>query len=188
VDRPFAQAAEHEGLPLVPFDELTVRFPARSCRALVPLGYLRMMNFRAETCDRLETLGYRLTPWVSRQANVWSRLEPGPNSIVMPGSTVLPYASIGRDVAVRPNVMVSHHCRLGDHTTLANGVVLGGGSTIGQHSWIGLGAVIRDSVVVAPRTFVGAGAVVVSDTEDDGIYVGVPAKRTPGMTAMEFTS
>jgi sugar O-acyltransferase (sialic acid O-acetyltransferase NeuD family) len=186
VHRDFAVGPEHAGLPLVPTDELVERFPPSHNRALVPLGFRRMMSFRAEMCELLEGFGYSLTPWISRRANVWSRLEPGPNSIIMPGATVLPYARLGRDVAVRPNVMVSHHCELADHVTLANGVVLGGGSSIGANSWVGLGAVIRDQVTIARRTFVGAGAVVTADTEEDGIYIGVPARRTPGKTATEF--
>ena len=188
VDRAYATGDEHEGLPLVPFDEVVDRFPPRTCRAIVPLGYLRMTEFRAEVCARFEELGYALTPWISRRANVWSRLEPGPNTIVMPGATVLPYATLGRDVAVRPNAVVSHHCRIEDHVTLANGAVLGGLSRIGHHSWLGLGAVVRNGVTVAPYTFVGAGAVLVTDTHEDGIYVGVPARREPDRSAMEFTS
>jgi sugar O-acyltransferase (sialic acid O-acetyltransferase NeuD family) len=146
-----------------------------------------MMEFRAEACARLEALGYALTPWVSRRAAVWSGAALGANSIVLPGATVLPYVEIGRDVSIRPNVVVSHHCQLGDHVTLANGTVLGGSIRVGHNSWLGLGAVVRDRVTIAPRSFVGAGAVVVSDTEEDGVYVGVPARRQPGITAMQQT-
>jgi len=188
VERAYVDGPEHQGLPLVSLDEVDVRFAPSRHRALAPLGFRRMMEFRRDMCGRLEALGYSLSPWVSRQAAVWSRLDLGPNSIVMPGATILPYATLGRDVSVRPNVVVSHHCRVGDHVTLANGVILGGGSKIGSHSWIGLGAVVRDGVDIAPRTFVGAGAVVTADTETDGIYVGVPARRSPGATAMGSTS
>ena len=188
VDRGFVDSDEHSGLPLVPFDELAARYPVRRFRALVPIGHTAMMGLRAEACRRLEALGYRLTAWVSQNAAVWSRLDLGPNTIVMPGATVLPFAQIGRDVSVRPNVVVSHHCTIGDHVTLANGAVLGGGSRIGDRSWIGLGAVVRDAVTVAPMTFVGAGATVVSDTERDGVYVGVPARRIEGRSALESTA
>lgn len=188
VDRAYITADEHEGLPVVALDELADRFPPGRHRALVPLGYRRMTALRAEVVARLESLGYALTPWISRQASVWSRLEPGPNSIVLPGSTVLPYAKVGRDVAIRANVVVSHHCELGDHVTLANGTVLGGHSRIGEYSWLGLGATVRNNVTVARRTFVGAGAVVVSDTKEDGIYTGVPARRDPTRTATELTA
>jgi sugar O-acyltransferase (sialic acid O-acetyltransferase NeuD family) len=188
VDRAYVEGPQHEGLPLVPLDEITNRFAPTRHRALVPLGFSRMMALRAEACRRLEELGYPLTPWVSRRAAVWSRLELGPNSIVAPGATVMPYATLGRDVAVRPNVVVAHHCAIGDHVSLANGAMLGGGSTIGANSWIGIGSVVRDQVAIAPRTFVGAGAVIVADTEPDSIYVGVPARRQPGQTATSLTS
>lgn len=188
VDREYRSEDEHEGLPVVAFDEVVERFPPQTVRALVPLGYRRMTGFRAETCTRFEALGYSLTPWISRRANVWSRLDAGPNTIIMPGATVLPFASLGRDVTVRANAVVSHHCRVEDHVTLMNGAVLGGMSRIGHHSTLGLGAVVRNGVTLAPYTLVGAGGVVVADTEEDGIYVGVPARREPGRSAIEFTS
>jgi acetyltransferase-like isoleucine patch superfamily enzyme len=37
------------------------------------------------------------------------------------------------------------------------------------------------------RRFLGAGAVVVSDTAEDGVYVGVPARRQSGITALQQT-
>jgi len=188
VDREYLSDDQHEGLPVVAFDEVDERFPPSRVSAIVPLGALRMTTFRAEVCSRFEERGYRLTSWISRRANVWSRLETGPNTIIMPGASVHPFASLGRDVTIRVNAVVAHHCRVEDHTTLTNGVLLGGMSRIGHNSTLGLGAVVRDGITVAPFTFVGAGAVVVSDTEEDGIYVGVPARRQVGRSAMEFTS
>jgi acetyltransferase-like isoleucine patch superfamily enzyme len=55
--------------------------------------------------------------------------------------------------------------------------VVGGGARVGERVFLGLGAVLRDGVVLAPRCLVGAGAVVTANTEPDGIYTGVPAKR-----------
>ena len=46
-------------------------------------------------------------------------------------------------------------------------------------AFLGLGAVVRDGVTVAERCLVGAGAVVTRDTEPNGVYTGVPAKRGP---------
>jgi sugar O-acyltransferase (sialic acid O-acetyltransferase NeuD family) len=188
VDRAHASIATHAGLPVVPMDVLADRFAPHRHLAFAPLGYRGMMALRADVCVRLETLGFTLGTWISQRASVWSGLEPGPNTIVLPNASILPYASLGRDVTVRANVVVSHHCRIDDHVTIANGVVLGGQTRIGTRSWLGLGAVVRDDRTLAPRTFVGAGAVVVTDTEEDGVYVGVPARRMPGTSATAFTS
>lgn len=188
VDRGNLSGESHAGLPVVPMDVLPDRFRPDHHLAFAPLGFRDMMAFRADVCDRLATLGFTLGSWKSRRASVWSGLKLAPNTIVLPNATILPYASLGRDVAVRANVVVSHHCHVEDHVTLSNGVVLGGQSRIGTRSWLGLGAVVRDERIIAPRSFVGAGAVVAADTEEDGIYVGVPARRTEGMSATAFTS
>jgi sugar O-acyltransferase (sialic acid O-acetyltransferase NeuD family) len=188
LDRPFLTTREHAGLPVVAFDEVADRCPPGRHLAFAPLGYRAMAGHRADVCARFEALGYELGTWVSRAASVWRGLELRPNTIVLPNATVLPYASLGRDVAVRPNAVVSHHCRLGDHVTVANGAVLGGEVTVGERSWVGLAAVVRDGVTLAPRTLVGAGAAVVADTEEDGVYVGVPARRLPDVSATARTS
>ena len=188
LDRPFVTTDRHAGLPVVALDEVAERFAPGRHLAFAPLGFRAMAAHRADVCHRLERLGYSLGTWVSPSASVWRGLELRPNSIVLANATILPHASLGRDVAVRPNAVVSHHCRLEDHVTLANGAVLGGDAVIGERSWIGLGAVVRDGVTLAPRTLVGAGAVVVADTEEDGVYVGVPARRLPNTSATSRTS
>ncbi|MCB7135441.1 acyltransferase [Cellulosimicrobium marinum] len=49
--------------------------------------------------------------------------------------------------------------------------------TIGDGCWVGSGVTILPGVTVAPGCVLGAGAVVTADTEPDGLYVGVPARR-----------
>jgi maltose O-acetyltransferase len=49
---------------------------------------------------------------------------------------------------------------------------------LGKGSWIGAGAIVLPGVTVGEGVVVGAGAVVTSDLEDNGAYVGVPARRT----------
>lgn len=183
VDRRFVDADEHAGLPLVAFEDLAARFPPSRVDLIAPVGARGMGAFRAQVCARARERGYALASWASRRANVWSGIELGPNTIVLPGATVMPYARLGEDVSVRANAVVAHHATVGDHAMLANGAITGGHCTIGAGAWLGLGSVVRDGVTVAPRTLVGAGAVVAADTEEDGVYVGVPARRLPGVSA-----
>lgn len=48
---------------------------------------------------------------------------------------------------------------------------------VGDGCWIGAGATILPGVTVASGCMVAAGAVVVTNTEPDGLYGGVPARR-----------
>ena len=49
--------------------------------------------------------------------------------------------------------------------------------TIGDGCWIGAGAMILPGVTVASGCVIAAGAVVARETEPDGAYAGVPARR-----------
>jgi len=55
--------------------------------------------------------------------------------------------------------------------------VVAAGVRIERGAWIGMGTTILPGVTVAEGCIVGAGAVVVSDTQPNGLYLGVPAKR-----------
>jgi maltose O-acetyltransferase len=49
--------------------------------------------------------------------------------------------------------------------------------SIGAGTWVGARATILPGVTVAPGCIIAAGAVVTRDTEPNGLYAGVPAKR-----------
>ncbi len=48
---------------------------------------------------------------------------------------------------------------------------------IDDHAWIGGGAIILPNVKIAKGSVIGAGAVVTTSTEENSLYVGVPARK-----------
>ena len=48
---------------------------------------------------------------------------------------------------------------------------------IGLKTWIGAGAIVLNNLSICDNCIVGAGAVVIKDLEEEGTYIGVPAKR-----------
>ena len=62
------------------------------------------------------------------------------------------------------------------HVHIAPGVNLAGSVFVGTGSFLGIGCKVIQEVKIANWNIVGAGAVVIEDTEDFGVYVGVPAK------------
>ena len=48
---------------------------------------------------------------------------------------------------------------------------------IGKGTWIGAGAVVCNNVNICGGCMVGAGAVVVKDIDEQGTYLGVPARK-----------
>lgn len=185
VDGAYLKAEEHGGLPVVAFERLTERFAPERYDIILPLGHHGMHALRRDRFERALAMGYRVTNYISPRATVLSDVSASRNLIIHEGAIVQPFVSIGDDVTLRSGVIVGHDSTLGAHCSLASGVVTGGAVNIGEQAWVGLGAVVNRLVRIAERSFIGAGAVVVADTEPDGVYIGVPAKRMPGRSALD---
>ncbi|MGI3782238.1 MAG: acyltransferase [Janthinobacterium lividum] len=84
---------------------------------------------------------------------------------------------LGRNVFLAKGVTLStgDH-RLGPHEKRA-GEDVQGPIVVEDGCWLGINVVVLRGVRVAAGCVVGAGAVVTKDTEPDGVYVGVPARR-----------
>ncbi|HEY0649375.1 acetyltransferase [Phenylobacterium sp.] len=179
VDGAYLGADRFCGLPVTAFETLQDRFPPEDFQMLVPLGGRGANGFRRDRYLQAKAKGYEFATYVSSQALVAPGVPIGENCMIFEGAAVQAMASVGDNCIVRTLANVSHHVSLGDHGFVAASAVIGGGARIGERCFLGLGAVVRDGVTVAERCLVGAGAVVTRDTEPNGVYTGVPAKRGP---------
>jgi sugar O-acyltransferase (sialic acid O-acetyltransferase NeuD family) len=177
VDAAYLSNGSHEGLPVVPFEQLLEHYPPDKVRLLLPLGYHAINGLRRERYLQAKAMGYQFISYVSSRASTWPDLQVGENTLIYEHAIIQPFARIGSNVIIRSGTHISHHCQVADHAFVAAGVTLGGNVRIGEQAFIGLGAILRDGIQIAERTFVGAGAVVLRDTEADGVYVGNPARK-----------
>lgn len=101
----------------------------------------------------------------------------GANAIIVRGS-LNEKTSVGQDTMIAPGTRIGHGTQIGSSVHFANDVVTGGNTVIGDYSFVGSGAIFRPKVQVHINTIVGAGAVVVKDTNAEGLtLIGVPAKE-----------
>jgi sugar O-acyltransferase (sialic acid O-acetyltransferase NeuD family) len=178
VDRGYVREDRVHGLPVVAFEEIATRFSPGAVAMIAPLGFSQLNGLRKEKHESGKFLGYRFISYVSSKSVTWPDLTVGENSMIFEGAMVQPFARIGAGVILRAGACIGHHCVIEDYSFIAAGAVIGGRARVGSRCFLGLNATIRDGVTIAPRCIVGAGAVVTQDTEENGIYVGVPAKRT----------
>lgn len=187
VDRSYRRSTTHEGLPVLPFEDLALHHQPDSVKLLIPLGYRAINGLRRQRYEAAKAQGYEFVSYVSSRASTWPDLQVGENCVIYEHAIIQPFARIGNSVIIRSGAHISHHCQLDDHVFIAAGVTLGGGVHVCEQAFVGLGAVIRDGLTVAPRSFIGAGAVVMSNTSSDCVYVGNPARKI-AMTALEVSS
>ena len=188
IDRDWYREGTFEDRPVLIFEDLGKSLWPDEFEILFPLGYRRINGLRAEKVLQAQALGYQIGSWVSSRAMTPTDFQPQRNVLVYEGAIIQHFVEIGDNTVIRAGANIGHHSKVESHCFIASRVVTGGHVRIGERCWVGLGAVIRERVTLAPRSFIGAGAVVLQDTEPDGVYVGVPARRLPNKTSMELTA
>ncbi len=187
VDREFVGSGTHEGLPVIPFDELHINYPPSQIDMLIPLGYQRINGLRRERFNQARERGYHFANYISSHAVVWPGLIMGENCMVHDHVVIEPSARLGDNVIVRHGAHIAHHALIGDHSFIASQANIGHRCHLGEQVFVGVGAVVRDSLSVAERTFVGAGSVLLEPSHSGRVYVGDPARQVEGATSMQVT-
>jgi sugar O-acyltransferase (sialic acid O-acetyltransferase NeuD family) len=178
VDAPFLTEPFLHGLPVVDFATVESHFHPDSHVMLVHVGAPWGSHLRTDKYLAAKSKGYSFATYISSRAMCWPDLKIGENSVIYEGAIVQPFASVGANVIIRSQVHVSHHVEIGDHSFIAAGACLGGCVTVGKRCFVGLNATVRDGIRIAEGCFIAAGAVLTKDTQPDGLYAGVPARRT----------
>ncbi|KPF85493.1 hypothetical protein IP70_12480 [alpha proteobacterium AAP38] len=177
VDRAYMAGTRYDGLPLVPFEDLETHYPPSDYRLLIPMGYQRINSIRRARFEAARQRGYTFASYVSSRASTWPDLVIGDNVLIYEHAIIQPFARIGDNCIIRSGAHISHHCTVESHAFVAAEVAMGGESTVGEQAFVGVGSVVIDNIRIGARGFVGAGAVVTRSTDDDGVYVGNPARK-----------
>jgi sugar O-acyltransferase (sialic acid O-acetyltransferase NeuD family) len=108
--------------------------------------------------------------------------------IICAGCQITVDIRLGCFVHLNLNCTVSHDVTIGDFSTLSPGVHVAGAVNIGRNVFIGVGANIINGSAASPLQIsdgcvIAAGACVISSTEPDTLYAGVPAVRKRHLSA-----
>jgi sugar O-acyltransferase (sialic acid O-acetyltransferase NeuD family) len=106
----------------------------------------------------------------------------------MAGAVVNPYTEIGQGCIINTCASVDHDCRIGDYVHVSVGAHVAGTVIIGDNSWVGAGATISNNIEIVEDCMIGAGAVVVKNIEESATYIGIPARKSGGVTLSCFIS
>ncbi len=176
VDREFLDRDEFEGLPVVPFEDVTERFPPTEFAMFTPMVALGMNRVRQRVYTAAKGRGYALVSYISSRATVLSP-HIGENCFILEDNTIQPFVRIGANTVLWSGNHIGHHSVIGDHVFFTSHVVLSGHCVVSDNCFLGVNATIRDSVTLAEGTLVAMGASILRDTEPWGAYLGNPGKK-----------
>jgi sugar O-acyltransferase (sialic acid O-acetyltransferase NeuD family) len=178
VDRPYVGRGRFCGLPVVPFEEIAVRFPPASHELFVAVSYAGLNSVRKEKYLAAKMAGYTLPSYVSSKATVLNGGAIGGNCFILEDNTIQPFVAIGNNVTLWSGNHIGHHSKIRDHCFLASHIVISGGVEIGESCFIGVNATVRDHISVGERCVIGAGALLLADAEPEGVYMAEATERS----------
>ncbi len=108
---------------------------------------------------------------VSRWASI------GKGGIVTAGCIVTTQVNIGSHCQLNLNSTVGHDCAIGEFFTTAPSVNISGICTLGNRIYFGTGAATKQGITICDDVIIGMGAMVVKNINEQGTYVGIPAKK-----------
>lgn len=177
VDREFMEKENFHGKEVVPFDEISKRFPPDTFRMFIPLSYSKVNKLRRQKYLEAKEMGYQFISYISPYAFVADNVEIGENCFIFEDNTVQPFVKIGNNCILWSGNHIGHHSTIQDHCFISSHVVISGGCVIGEGTFIGVNATLRDHIKIGKYNVIGAGAIIMHDTKDYEVYV--PERTKP---------
>lgn len=101
----------------------------------------------------------------------------GDGTVVMAGAVINPDTIIGEHCIINTSCSIDHDNNIGDYVHVSPRACLAGTVVVGKCSWVCAGSTVINNVNITNDVVIGAGAVVVKDINENGVYIGVPARR-----------
>ena len=174
----YLEGDSYEGLPLVALETLTETHPPSEYAAFVAISWNKLNRIRRRLYEDVKARGYDLMTYVSSRAFVGVGATFGENTFVFENNNLQRGVSVGDDVILWSANHCGHHSVVEDHVFFSSHVVIAEAARIGASSFMAANTYVYVGVSVGTDCVVGAGAVVLSDTESGGVYVGVPARAS----------
>ena len=178
VDVAYITAPEFCGLPIAPFEQVATAYPPATHEIFVALSYSKLNQLRKEKYFAAKALGYPLASYISSSATVLNDGKIGDNCFIFEDNTIQPFVIIGNNVTLWSGNHIGHHSTIHDHCFIASHVVISGGVEIHESCFIGVNATLRDHITIGEKCVIGAGALLLSDAEPEGVYIGQATERS----------
>ena len=145
-----------------------------SLSVLVAIGNPQI---RRQVSQKLNQHDIQLGIFKHSKAYVSNDVQLKAGCVIYPHATVHTGVSLQKGVLINSNATVGHETHIGAYTSIGPGVSIGGRCIFGEEIYVGIGASSIERIKIVAKTVLGAGAVVVSNIEEPGTYIGIPARR-----------
>jgi len=179
VDRQYQSEGAYRGLPLVAFEDVENQYSPSEFDMFIPMSAKAVNTVREAKFNQAKSKGYKLVSYISPRAHVCPETHIGENCFIFENNVIQPFAKIGDNCILWSGNHIGHHSTIGPHCFVASHVVISGRVNVGSNCYFGVNSTVRDGITIASRCTIGAGALIMRDTEENQVYMGLPGKRLP---------
>lgn len=141
---------------------------------VIAIGY-KHMDVRNRLYAKLKLHGVKFATIIDKTALLDSTVVIGEGTVITSGVVLDKGVTIEENVFINVACCIAHDSVIGAHSFLAPRVAIAGFTHVGKMSFLGINSTIIDNLCLPSKIRLGAGAVVISNLEGSGLYVGVPA-------------
>ncbi|MBU3607793.1 acetyltransferase [Polynucleobacter nymphae] len=169
VDRQFITSKFIAGLPVIPLDELELKFPPTHYWAFAAASSTKLNRVRHRLYNELKNKNYRIASYISSKAFVWRNVQIGENSFIFEDNTIQPFVKIGNNVVLWSGNHIGHNSTIQDNCFLSSHVVISGFCDIGESSFLGVNSTVINNINIGKDCFIGAGALIQKDVPSGSV-------------------
>lgn len=125
---------------------------------------------------KVENYGFNLVSLIHPSSIISKSAKIGKGSVIMPLVVINTKAKIGDGVILNSGCIIEHECEISDFCHISPKASLAGNVKIGNLTHIGIGSCVIQNIKIGKNVVVAAGGVVVRNLEDNGVFMGIPAK------------
>jgi sugar O-acyltransferase (sialic acid O-acetyltransferase NeuD family) len=119
----------------------------------------------------------KITTLIHPSVIVSNNVSIGIGVLIAAGAVINPNSKIHDGVIINTSSSIDHDTTIKEYAHISPGVHMGGSVFISSGVWIGVGSTVINNVTITRNTIIGAGSVVIDNVLEEGMYVGVPARR-----------
>ena len=181
----YLEADSFKGLPVVPFEEITERYPPSRFLIFIAMGYAGLNHYRAQIYTQAKSLGYSFASYTHPRSGIPKDMPVGDNCFIMNDVHIHPFVTLGDNNFVWSGVIICHHTVIGSHCWFTSGTNIAGNNVIGSFCFFAINSTLTDGLEIGDRCLLGANTLVSSNLEAGSVVIAAPEKKYP-LTSKEF--
>jgi sugar O-acyltransferase (sialic acid O-acetyltransferase NeuD family) len=158
------------GLPVVPFEEMSMRYNPKEHYFYAALVYSNLNRLRTRLYLAAKQMGFRPASFISPKAEIWPNVEIGEHCFIFEGNNIQAFSKIGDNVVLWSGNHVGHHSVIQNHCFIASHVVISGFCNIGQSCFLGVNATLGNNVTIGQDCWLGPNIALLKDAPPKSLY------------------